>query len=74
MYGPGRVPPRKQLTSKRKQKTMTNILNITDIEHTRRMTALKKLAAIQEKVITRILKKRVEKPAGPKRPQLKIVK
>jgi hypothetical protein len=52
---------------------MTKILNITDIEHTRRMAALKKMAALQEKVITRILERSVEKPAHPKRPQLKIV-
>ena len=43
-------------------------------EHTRRMAALKKMAALQEKVITRILERSVEKPAQPKRPQLKIIK
>jgi len=43
-------------------------------EHTRRMAALKKMAALQEKVITRILERSVEKPAHPQRPQLKIIK
>ena len=43
-------------------------------EHTRRMAALKKMATLQEKVITRILERSIEKPAYPKRPQLKIVK
>jgi hypothetical protein len=43
-------------------------------EHTRRMATLKKMAALQEKVITRMLERSVEKPAHPKRPQLKLVK
>jgi len=43
-------------------------------EHTRRMAALKKMAALQEKVITRILERSVEKPAHPQRPELKIIK
>ena len=43
-------------------------------EHTRRMAALKKMAALQEKVITRMLERCVEKPAHPERPELKIVK
>ena len=43
-------------------------------EHTRRMAELKKRAALQEKVITRILERSVEKPAHPKKPQLKVIK
>jgi hypothetical protein len=43
-------------------------------EHTRRITELKTMAALQEKVITRILERSVEKPAHPKKPQLKVIK
>jgi len=43
-------------------------------EHTRRMATLKKMAALQEKILTRMLERSVEKPARPKRPQLKVIK
>jgi hypothetical protein len=43
-------------------------------EHTRRMAVLKKRAALQEKVILRMLERSIEKPAHPERPQLKVVK
>lgn len=45
-----------------------------DGEHTRRMAELKKMTALQEKVITRILERSIDKPTHIKRPQLKVVK
>ena len=43
-------------------------------KHTKRLTELKKLAALQENVIHRMLDKSIEKSHQPKRPHLTIVK
>ena len=43
-------------------------------EHTRRMTELKKIAAVQEEVILRMLERSVAESDQPKRPHLTVVK
>jgi hypothetical protein len=43
-------------------------------EHTERMTELKKMAAVQEKVVNRMLERSVKEPTNPKRSHLKVVK
>ena len=43
-------------------------------KHTKRLAELKKLAALQEKVVLRMLDKSIEKPDQPKRPHLTVVK
>jgi len=43
-------------------------------KHTKRMTELKRMASLQERVIHRMLDRSVEESAPPERPQLKLVK
>jgi len=43
-------------------------------KHTKRLAELKKLAALQEKVVLRMLDKSIEKPDQPKRAHLTVVK
>jgi hypothetical protein len=43
-------------------------------EHTKRMAKLKKMAAVQEKVIHRMLDRSIAESDQPKRPHLTIVK
>ena len=43
-------------------------------KHTRRMSELKKIAAVQERVVHRMLDSSIRKSAQPKRPHLTIVK
>jgi hypothetical protein len=43
-------------------------------KHTRRMAKLKKIAALQERVVHRLLDKTVEDTDQPKRPHLTVVK
>jgi hypothetical protein len=43
-------------------------------KHTKRMAELKKIAALQEKVVHRLLDSSIEKSDQPKRPHLTVVK
>ena len=43
-------------------------------KHTRRMAKLKKLAALQERIIHRMLDNSIEESEHPKRPHLRVVK
>ena len=43
-------------------------------KHTKRLAELKKVAALQDTVVSRLLEKSIEKPEPPKRPHLTVVK
>jgi hypothetical protein len=52
---------------------MSEEISITDRIHARRMARLKQRARIQQRVLSRMLKKSNEPPVPPARPHLKLV-
>lgn len=53
---------------------MSEALTLAERIHARRMARLKQQATVRERVVTRMLKKSIEPPERPARPNLKLVK